>query len=97
RRPVRRVIKVGVPVVNTGEGLMIRTIRVPAAGAMAAALLCWSTTASAQTAKDRLATTGQEVNASIGHYNYTEPGDMPISIHGIKFGAEYTGTMSLDK
>jgi hypothetical protein len=75
---------------------MISGIRVLAAGAVAATLLC-SSTASAQAAKDRLATTGQEVNASIGHYNYTEPGDMPISIHGIKFGGEFTGTMSLDK
>jgi hypothetical protein len=76
---------------------MIRIIRVPAAGAVAAVLLCCSTMLSAQTIQNPLATTGHEVNASLSHYNYTEPGDMPISLHGIKFGGEYTGALSLSK
>jgi hypothetical protein len=47
---------------------------------------------------DRLATpTGHEVNVSVGSYTYVEPGALSISIHGIKLGGEYTGTVSLDK
>jgi hypothetical protein len=41
--------------------------------------------------------TGHEVNVSVGRYNYVEPGDLRISIHGPKLGGEYTGTVSLDK
>jgi hypothetical protein len=40
--------------------------------------------------------TGHEVNFSAGGYNYVEPGDTSISIHGLKFGGGYTGTMSLN-
>jgi hypothetical protein len=51
----------------------------------------------AQTVDARLATpAGHEVNASVGGYKYVEPGDTSISIHGLKFGAGYTGTISLD-
>ena len=39
---------------------------------------------------------GHEVNFSVGGYEYIEPGDTSISIHGPKFGAGYTGTMSLN-
>jgi hypothetical protein len=47
---------------------------------------------------NRLATpTGHELNASVGSYTYVEPGDLSISIHGIKLGGEYTGTVSLNK
>ena len=38
---------------------------------------------------------GHELNISVQHYNYTEPDDVDISIHGPKFGGEYTGTMSI--
>jgi hypothetical protein len=49
-------------------------------------------------ADDSLATpTGHEVNASIGYYNYAEPGALSISIHGLKVGGEYTGTLPLSK
>jgi len=41
--------------------------------------------------------TGHELNVSVGHYTYTEPGDQSISIHGVKFGGEYTGTLSLNR
>src|SRR5579871_3314249 len=41
--------------------------------------------------------TGHDVNASVASYTYTEPGDQSISIHGTKFGAEYTGTLSIDR
>ncbi len=40
---------------------------------------------------------GQEVNASVSSYTYTEPGAQSISIQGAKIGGEYTGTFSLDK
>ena len=39
--------------------------------------------------------TGQEVNASVGGYNYTEPGAQTITIDGFKFGAEYVATLPL--
>jgi hypothetical protein len=49
-------------------------------------------------ADDRLATpTGHDVNVSVGSYTYVEPGSLSISIHGAKFGGEYTGTVSLNK
>ena len=52
--------------------------------------------APAQTGDDRLATrTGHELNVSVGHYTYVEPGDQKISIHGPRIGGEYTGTLSL--
>ena len=38
---------------------------------------------------------GHEVNFGVGFYEYVEPGDTSISIHGPKFGFGYTGTMSL--
>jgi hypothetical protein len=37
------------------------------------------------------------VNVSLGSYTYAEPGATAISIHGPKFGGEYTGTGSLSK
>jgi hypothetical protein len=56
-----------------------------------AAGLCWSATASAQTP------TGHEIAVGLTHYNYTEPGDQSISIHGAKLRADYTGTISLSR
>lgn len=41
--------------------------------------------------------TENELSAGIGSYTYREPGDQAISIHGIKFEAGYTGTLSLSK
>ena len=38
---------------------------------------------------------GHELTFSLGDYNYVEPGDTKISIHGLKFGGEYTGTVLL--
>lgn len=40
--------------------------------------------------------TGHEVNFAVGGYEYVEPGETSISIHGPKLGAGYTGTVSLD-
>jgi hypothetical protein len=40
---------------------------------------------------------GHEVNVSVGGYDYTEPGDPSISIHGPKFGGGYLGTWSLSR
>jgi hypothetical protein len=39
--------------------------------------------------------TGSEVTAGVGSYRYVEPGDTSIAIHGAKFAAGYTATMSL--
>jgi hypothetical protein len=41
--------------------------------------------------------TGQEVSAGLASYTYREPGAQAISIHGAKFVADYTGTLSLDR
>ena len=40
---------------------------------------------------------GHELTVSLGGYNYVEPGDTRISIHGIKFGGEYLGTFVFDE
>ena len=39
---------------------------------------------------------GHELNFNVGGYDYVEPGDTSISIHGLKFGGGYTGTMLLN-
>ena len=39
---------------------------------------------------------GHELIFGLGYYDYVEPGDTSISIHGPKFRAGYTGTMSLN-
>jgi len=39
---------------------------------------------------------GHELTFTLGGYNYVEPGDTRISIHGMKLGGEYTGTFLLD-
>jgi hypothetical protein len=65
------------------------------------AITLFSSQAFAQTGgadDSRLATpTGHEANVSFGSYNYVEPGTTSISIHGPKFGGEYTGTLSLSR
>jgi len=40
---------------------------------------------------------GHELTFTLGHYDYVEPGDTRISIHGLKFGGEYTGTFLLSE
>src|SRR5207247_294754 len=40
---------------------------------------------------------GHDVSVSVGSYTYSEPGATSISIHGIKAGGSYTGTLSLNK
>jgi hypothetical protein len=40
---------------------------------------------------------GQDVQVSVSHYTYTEPGDQSISIHGGKIGGDYTATLPLDR
>jgi hypothetical protein len=41
---------------------------------------------------------GHELNVSLGGYRYAEPQlATPISLQGVKFGAEYTGTLSLSQ
>src|SRR6188472_330008 len=39
---------------------------------------------------------GHEVSLGLGGYNYVEPSDTSISIHGAKFVGEYTGIFLLD-
>jgi len=56
-----------------------------------------SSQAFAQTDDSLATSTGHEVNASLGFYTYAEPGALSISIHGVKVGAEYTGTLLLSK
>ncbi|HEY3883873.1 MAG TPA: hypothetical protein VGL62_01600 [Vicinamibacterales bacterium] len=41
--------------------------------------------------------TGHEISAGVSSYTYREPGTQAISIHGVKFEAEYTGTRSLNR
>jgi hypothetical protein len=41
--------------------------------------------------------TGHELSGGIASYTYREPGGLAISIHGIKFVADYTGTMSVSQ
>ena len=41
--------------------------------------------------------TGQDVNATVSGYTYTEPSATSISIHGPKVGGEYTATLSLNE
>ncbi len=56
-----------------------------------------STRSSGADQGDSLATpVGHEVNFAVGGYDYVEPGDTSISIHGPKFGGGYTGTLSLN-
>jgi hypothetical protein len=77
---------------------MTRSIRMSTAVVVAAALWWCSTTLSAQTLDERLATpAGHDVNVSVSGYSYVEPGAQSISIDGVKIGGEYTGTVSLDK
>lgn len=49
------------------------------------------------TARPLATRTGHELNLSLQHYDYTEPPPVDISIHGPKFGAEYTGTFQLSE
>jgi hypothetical protein len=63
--------------------------------AVVAALM--SSMAFAQTDASLATPTGQEVNASVSSYTYTEPSAHTISIDGIKVGGEYTATLSLSE
>jgi len=40
---------------------------------------------------------GHELDFTLGRYTYSEPGATSISIHGAKFGLEYTGTLPIDE
>jgi hypothetical protein len=46
---------------------------------------------------DLLTPTGHEVSGGLASYTYREPGTQAISIHGTKFAADYTGTLSLNQ
>ena len=40
---------------------------------------------------------GSDVSVGLASYTYTEPGDQSISIHGVKFVADFTGTLVFDE
>lgn len=40
---------------------------------------------------------GHEVSVDVSRYTYMEPGTTSISIHGVKVGGQYSGTLSLDE
>ena len=52
-------------------------------------------TSSAQTDAPPTTLAGHQLTFSLGAYDYVEPGDTAISIHGLKFGGEYAGTFLL--
>jgi len=57
-----------------------------------------SSTRSTATVEANLSTpTGHELSAGLASYIYREPGAQAISIHGAKFVADYTGTLSLNR
>ena len=56
-----------------------------------------SSSAFAQDPAALLTPLGHEVTVQIGGYNYVEPGDLKISIHGAKVGGGYTGTWALNR
>ena len=65
----------------------------------ASGLLFISSAVFAQTSPTAGLTTplGHEFSVTFGGYNYVEPGDQNISIHGPKIGGEYTGTFAISK
>lgn len=54
-------------------------------------------TAGVEAASSTKTTTRHEVAGGLSGYNYVEPGDLTISIHGVKFSGEYAGTFLLDQ
>jgi hypothetical protein len=63
-----------------------------------AILILAASHAFAQTPESTLGTpVGSSVRAGVASYTYREPGDLAISIHGPKFVADYTGTLSVDR
>src|SRR4029453_10818461 len=56
-----------------------------------------STRSPATVEADLATPTGHELSAGVASYTYREPGAQAISIHGAKFVADYTGTLSLNK
>jgi hypothetical protein len=59
-------------------------------------LSVWAQTPGPQ--PDTVATTApsQELSFDVSGYNYVEPGDRSISIHGMKLGGEYSGAFQLN-
>jgi hypothetical protein len=89
RSSVPLLLLAGVIAINAGEA----SAQTPGAGSPVSSQ-------SANRAEDlaRVATqSGHEVSVSLGRYTYIEPGALRISIHGTKFGSEYTGTRSLNQ
>jgi len=65
---------------------------------LAALLAPIASQAFAQAPDPSLATpVGTDVSVSLGSYTYTEPGDTAISIHGLKIGGDFTGTLAMSR
>ena len=65
---------------------------------ISAALALISSQVFAQTPDPTLATPeGTDISVSLGSYTYTEPGDTAISIHGLKVGGDFTGTLAISQ
>ena len=76
---------------------MTKSLALAGLMALASSTVFAQTPAPAPTAERVLTTrNGSELNVSVQHYDYTEP-VVNVSIHGPKFGAEYTGTVALSE
>jgi hypothetical protein len=72
-------------------------IRTSIVAGVAIVLLSCPAALSAQTPSPLATPTGAEANVSLGGYKYVEPSDITISMHGFKFGGEFTGTIAVGK
>lgn len=59
-------------------------------------LSVWAQASGARTDTAPTTAPSQELTFDLSGYNYVEPGDLRISIHGVKFGGEYTGAFLLN-
>jgi hypothetical protein len=56
----------------------------------------WAQTPGAQPDTPATTAPSQELSFDVSGYNYVEPGDRSISIHGVKIGGEYSGAFQLN-
>jgi hypothetical protein len=75
----------------------VMTLIAPQAFAQPPDSIAPSTRSPATVEADLATPTGHELSAGVASYTYREPGAQAISIHGAKFVADYTGTLSLNK
>ena len=60
-------------------------------------LFAWAQTSGAPLDLAPTTAPSQELSFDVSGYNYVEPGELKISIQGVKLGGEYTGAFVLDK